>query len=177
MTTYKNVGDIMNLLHKMSVSKNDKLRKDAEGLFGPRSRGSTTKYGLDHLESSHPIREAHADERRYAKGVDVYVIMAPTLEGKCGAITLDEALKCGWPVAARLGEHGPELYVDGRTKPSRLRHAKLCTGGWIGDMLDEDRIFVLIGPHKAMPEVIYTWHPGEPLPYLDAMTAVKTHDG
>jgi hypothetical protein len=93
-------------------------------------------------------------------GCECYVAMAPQLHGQLGAIVLRDAVNQGIQVQVRQGAHGPELYMS---VPARTRRQQ-----------QEDRIYIILGPHQAVKyNIVYTWHPGRPLPPLNAETAVK----
>jgi hypothetical protein len=152
-----NAADIRRLLMKNLDSNIEDVSKHAETLDGPRTRGSTTKRGLGSLPNDRPA------ERVYPAAVNpelqCYKLWAPELCGRIGAISLREALDSGNSVKVRNGLHGNELYMTA-----------------VGELPMTDNIYVIIGDFMG-EQVIYTWHPGEPLGAyedpLSDMTGVK----
>ena len=179
------VGEIKEMIESMKGMKG--MLEYAEGLEGPRTRGSTTEKGLDVIPDSRTVELIEHEE--VLEGCDCYILYAPELEGRLGAIRFDEALGEGMlygegVVKIRQGDHGMELYIDvDRENAYDPRHGSMvdrparCSAKWI---------YVIIG-WNDIPDcnerqpVVYTWHPGEPQrPLGDGInekTSVKLHNG
>jgi hypothetical protein len=162
------VGDVIDLIDEMAAGNDEELAKHAKTLQGPRTRGSTTKHGLEAVPRSTPISPS---VKQLPDDIEIYDFNAANLWGKLGAMPLSQALEfsneTGTPILVRDGAHGIELYLD---RPPEV----------IADDPIEDRIYVICGLHEERPAV-FTWHPGKPLDPVEkgltAITAVKTHNG
>ncbi len=158
----------MSLIDRM-LAGGENLRQHAETLLGPRQRGSTTSGGLDQLDPDTIGDEFQPPEGVGIPGCRYLEFAAPGIDGRLGAVPLEEALAANLPVRVRNGKHGYELFVD--RDPSEAAMPKT------------DTITVILGPHDTgdFPEVVWTWHPGKPLGTLrapmSASTAVKLHNG
>ncbi len=112
----KSIDDILDLLAQMEASPNEALRKHAETLQGPRSRGSTTKAGLAVLAGSHVrFSELHA-HAAVAEGCTAYLldlteVQQEVLDPRQGASPVDVVLP-HYDMAVREEAHGPELFID-----------------------------------------------------------------
>ena len=163
MKQLKNIGDVLDLIEANRNSSNPELAAHAETLLGPRTRGSTTKLGLESLNRDKPISEV-SHESVEAPCV-AYRFHDRSLGGEMGAVSLCRALVASEGVVVRQGEHGPELVaVEPRVQLLQLRY--------------EGYVWVVVGECEG-EQAVFTWHPGEPLkPYspdgpLTARTGVK----
>lgn len=161
------IADILSLIRKNVESPNELLAAHSRTLLGPRERGSTTRYGLDHLPKDRKVYRCK--NSCIQEGCLGYKFHAPELEGVILCVTLPEALALSDGVISREGEHGPELVA---VNPSRHLHNAASD--------DAETIWVIIGTYEDEPAV-FTWHPGAPLiPYVpdkmfQLLTAVKLY--
>ena len=180
------VGEIKEMIESMKGMKG--MLDYAEGLEGPRTRGSTTEKGLDVIPDSRTVELIEHEE--VLEECDCYKLYAPELEGRLGAIRFEEAFGEGMlrgksAVKIRQGDHGMELYIDVDRENAYdpdadgPRSSKLYGHS-------AEYIFVIIGWHDSpdcseRQPVVYTWHPGEPQrPLRDGITektSVKLHNG
>ena len=136
----------------------------ADTLRGARTRGSTTKHGLEELPEDY-VATLDEDQSCAGAGTAIYRGGDGVLGGKLGILGLAEALERGLHVAARLDEeHGPylvavevdEYIMEGRFLSSRLTFIVAA----------EDNEEVPCG-------ALGTWYPGRVTPMLDENVAVK----
>lgn len=170
----KTIGDVVDLIHRMTTSANHRLATHGYTLLGPRVRGSTTKYGLETLPHGRLVVDKiwyYKDRlERVEKGVRLLEVHAPELEGVLGAVSYRQVKEKGLVPGERDGPHGPELYLN-------------MPVTWL---ISEPYVAVIVGPpadgfeDPALDRVVYTWHPGPPLkPYrpgvnpIDPLTGVK----
>jgi hypothetical protein len=160
--------DVLALVAKMS--KTEGLAAHAATLQGPRTRGSTTDFGLEDLLGHEPPLVLHRrDMPGVLPGVAAYRLDLPAgYVGRLGAapeasLTADQRKL----VKVREGVHGEEKYLDVSPSAAHLPEVGFVT--------------VLIGatpPGVALPDggqvCVYTWHPGGPIP---PEQAVKLHNG
>lgn len=161
----KTIADLHNLIAANLNSTNEQLSGHAGTLLGPRTRGSTTEYGLDELPLDReifPVYECSA----VSDGVDAYWCKANELKPRLGAVELGHCIETRQAVHVREGSHGTELYLDVPPKD--------C------NMPATDYITILVGD-CAGERAVFTWHPGQPLPPVSEglkwNTAVKRHNG
>lgn len=178
------IEEFLELLDDMGQS--EALSAHTATLLGPRTRGSITNFSLQDLAGygliGSPLHTRCTDMSVLSPGCAAWVFYLPLdakFTAKLGATSLFNALgrqqaECLMSndpavlrgVAIRQGAHGPELYIDS-TRPLEMPESREIT--------------VIVGTANGR-EAIFTWHPGLPLkPFdgvnLDAMTAVKTHNG
>ncbi len=108
-------------------------------------------------------------QKHVADGCTAYGFVSIAAGGKLGAIPLKDAV--GWSADIKIrqgvGKHGPELYLDVPAKDAYMPETTHFT--------------VILGDHEGQ-QVVFTWHPGDPLPPFDGVTltkwtAVKVHNG
>ena len=161
----KTVGDIVQLIISNTQSENAELAKHAKTLLGPRTRGSTTEFGLEAMPASHRLDKARPGNTDcVADGCVLYLIGdARRLNGQVKAVPLSQAFVRNLDVQIRDGEHGSELFVD----------ADDCEG------IPTNIISVIVGEF-AGERAVFTWHPGPPMSPLSEgvkrTTAVKLHN-
>jgi hypothetical protein len=181
--TYTHISMVLQRIYEMMAVPS--LRDHAKSLLGPRTRGSTTTWGLedvDQLVGKHKKSkvlslmafEVEMPEEVKMPGCRYFKFSESYLEGTLGARALSRVLKNDWcdhEVKVRKGAHGYELYID-RTPDE-----------WSGHGVTTCEHYIILGPDETgtFPEVVYTWHPGRPLAPankgLSDHTAVKEHNG
>jgi len=157
---------ILTLLHTMETVP--ALAGHAASLEGPRTRGSTTEFGLEilppemELEKFTPVADA-------APGCKYYRGHAPALRGKLGAMPIGNLVPDNLldTVRVRKGAHGYELFID--TPASEAMN------------IGANDLTVILGPDEtgSLPEIIWTWHPGGVMGRCQIRdgTAIKIHNG
>ena len=134
----------------------------ADTLRGARTRGSTTKHGLEELPEDY-VATLDEDQSCAGPGTAIYRGGDGVLGGKLGILGLAEALERGFTVSAVRGEHGPELVA----KPAGLiSHGSL----WSSRLT----FIVATEENKEVPAgALVTWYPGRVTPLLGFNVAVK----
>ena len=167
------IGDILAIIAAMLQHPDERLQEHARSLQGPRTRGSRTTKGLDAL----PVDLEFLDHTETVQlecrqpGCVYLQMDALQLGGRLGAIAYKDAKARGYEVCRRTaGTHGDELYVD---QPQEAADLPPC-----------EQITVVLGPvgeYPGIPRAVYTWHPGDPLAFLQSdqaptdLTAVKLY--
>ena len=162
-----NIRHILRLIASMKTIP--ALAGHASSLEGPRTRGSTTEFGLDILDPETEFEDFTPMPSDAAPGCKYYRCQAPSLKGKMGAIPIGSLLSDNLLslVRVRKGVHGYELYMD-----TPQAEAMNC---------ESNTLTVILGPDEtgALPEIVWTWHPGKILGrcQITDSTAIKTHNG
>ena len=146
---------------KSEILKGIELTKEldagyASSLEGPRTRGSTTDKGLIDLPEDYEI-SLMDDQSLAGPGTAIYQGPSGNLGGRVGALPLSHLVgdtlsmnTTGRQIMARIGSHGPELYLD--------RDAKELPGhGTLTFIIATDG-----NPDGLKPGALVTWYPGEP---------------
>lgn len=163
MTTFRDVSDLLKLIQVTG-------RAD---MLGPRTRGSTTKVGIETL----PGDRAAVEFRPAVGAVPVaryFRVGAPELGGRVGAVALrDLAPELRGLIATRYGEeHGLEMFVDCAPEQAELAPV--------------DYLTFIVGPDDDGNIVPWTYFPGDALGAVSPKTwdtgtpgdmAVKLHNG
>jgi len=163
------IRDMQTLIDRMAGSSNAELARHAGTLKGPRTRGSTSQKGLDSVPGDCEGQEFQPPNGAGIPGCRYLRFYTPDIGGRLGAVPLSLALEREWAVRLRSGKHGYELFVDRCPSEAAMPETSTLT--------------VILGPDETgtLPEVVWTWHPGEPLSSLKGpvsdSTAVKTHNG
>jgi len=180
-TANVHISQVLQRIYEMQAIP--ELRGHAQSLLGPRTRGSTTTWGLEDVDKMRPAKnwaissmafEVTMPEEVSLPGCRYFCFTAPELIGKLGAKPLSVVLSGTHAnnVKVRNGAHGYELFID--------RSREEWEGQGKSETCDN---YIVIGPDETgnFPEVVYTWHPGRPLAPaskgLTDSTAVKEHNG
>jgi len=146
----------------------------AASLEGPRTRGSTTAHGLDYLlyKEEYQSGAEFTPQAAAIPGCRYFKFMVPgDMRTELGAVPIEFLQVMGRmeEICVRKGAHGYELFLDVPVAEAVL--------------IPVDHITVILGPDEtgALPEIVWTWHPGTPLgsakPGIDSNTGVKVHNG
>lgn len=171
---FKTVTDVVALIAAMSQSDDPKLGAHARGLMGPRTRGSTTRSGLEALPGDRVVTEITSELPDTVKtaGCRYFRVYAGDIEPCLGAVAYDHAVMLFGrdAIKERVGPHGPELFID--QEGFTPRPCSYCV--------------VIVGPageYGFKDGVVWTWHPGMPLArHVEGQkptdhTGVKLHNG
>jgi hypothetical protein len=188
------IGDIVAILTAMVACNIEMLSKHAKSLIGPRTRGSTTTFGLDEmdqataLEEFAPAADVFKDGCRYFRcpidrpGAVLGVTTLGSLKrpgGYLGVVekhnifegaisAMPQFVDRHYPVRVRWNEtHGYEVVIDRYPEEVELPRATTLT--------------VIVEEFPGFGTVVSTWHPGVPFASshqgLTDSTAVKLHNG
>ena len=155
-----------------AMKKIPALAGHAASLEGPRTRGSTTQKGLESLLDGgigQLIGEEFIPEAGGIPGCRYISYPCPQSMGaRLGAVALATVTDID-SVKVRLGAHGYEMYLDVPRVEAEMPKATTVT--------------IILGPDEtgALTEIVWTWHPGEPLgnakPGIGPNSGVKVHNG
>ena len=127
----------------------------ADSLRGKRTRGSVTKLGLDSLPETYTVSESYP--HLAAVGTKILCGRDGGLGGRVGAvpmrdIDLEKSFLIDVMLRARVGEHGPELYLDRGEDGAKLPSSGMLT-------------FIVATEGNTdglQPGALITWFPGTP---------------